>query len=177
LPAVPQALTPKFIAAIAAAVSGITTNSVLPGNPNAQLAPRKYFSHVITNAMSDLPLSVIKELKGRFKNYIPLALCTHKACLNVTRTTEVVDTEIGWNDKGEIRLKQKDMTAAKDHYMTTDDFMEICENFVRGLHKYLVMSDDLVAGGLQARECVDMFTEFFSVIAACPDYTQDWLSY
>jgi len=64
------------------------------------------------------------------------------------RTTVAVDTKIGWNDKGEIRLKQKAMTAAKDHYMTTDDFMEIRENFVRGLHRYLIMSDDLVAGGL-----------------------------
>jgi len=54
-------------------------------------------------------------------------------------TTEAVDTEIGWNNKGEIRLKQKAMMAAKDHYMTTDDFMEICENFVCGLCRYLIM--------------------------------------
>jgi len=100
------------------------------------------------NTTSDLLLSVIKELKSSFKNYIPLALCSHKACLHVMRTTVAVDTEIGWNDKGEIRLKQKAITAAKDHYMTTDDFTEICENFVCGLHRYLIMSDDLVAGGL-----------------------------
>jgi len=152
-------------------------NSVLPGNSNAQLAPRKYFLHAITNATSDLPLSVIKELKSGFKNYIPLALCSHKACFHATCTTEAVDTEIEWNDKGEIRLKQKAMMVAKDHYMTTDDFTEMRKNFVHGLHRYLIMSDNLVAGGLQARECADMFAEFFSVIAAWPDYTQDWPSY
>lgn len=41
---------------------------------------RRYFSKAITNNTSELPLSVIKELKSGFKNYIPLALCTHKSC-------------------------------------------------------------------------------------------------
>jgi hypothetical protein len=100
---------------------------------------RRFFSKAITNATSKLPLSVIKELKGGFKNYIPLALCTHKACENATRYTDPFDTEIGWTDKGEVKLKQKSMTAAKDHYLTTDDFTEARENFVRGMRKHLVM--------------------------------------
>jgi hypothetical protein len=83
-------------------------------------------------------------------------------------------------DKGEMRLKQKSMTAAKDHYLTTDDFTEVRENFIRGMRKYLVMSDQsgkVGSGEVLASQCADMFTEFFSVIAARPDYTQDWPSY
>lgn len=45
---------------------------------------RRYFSKGIMNTTSKLPVVVIKELKNGFKNYIPLSLCTHKACLNVT---------------------------------------------------------------------------------------------
>lgn len=122
-------------------------------------------------------MSVIKELKAGFKNYIPLALCTHKACLHATRTTDAFDTEIGWTDKGEMRLKTKSMTAAKDHHITTDDFTEIRENFIRGIRRYLVMADDVGPGGERASACAEMFREFFSVIAARPDYTQDWPSY
>jgi hypothetical protein len=65
-------LSPKLIAAIARAMGqhGPTlATSVLPA--------RRYFSKMITNATSELPMSVIKELKSGFKNYIPLALCTH----------------------------------------------------------------------------------------------------
>jgi hypothetical protein len=125
-------------------------------------------------------MQVIRELKAGFKNYIPLALCTHKACSSATRTSEPFDSEIGWTDKGEMRLKQRSMTAAKDHYLTTDDFTEIRENFIRGMRKYLVMDDHAGAvgsGRIIASECVDMFAEFFSVIAARPDYTQDWAAY
>ena len=141
---------------------------------------RKYFSKAITNNTSELPTSVIKELKAGFKNYIPLALCTHKSCSNATRYTDPFDTEIGWTDKGEMKLKQKSMTAAKDHYLSTDDFTEARENFVRGLRKHLVMSDmdeEIGSGKARASECADMFAEFFSVIAARPDYTQDWPAY
>ena len=104
-------------------------------------------------------------------------LCTHKACRIATHSTEAIDTEIGWNDKGEIRLKQKVMTAEKDHYLTTDDFTEIRDNFICGLRKYLVMGDDTEPGGDRAMDCADMFAEFFSAIAGRPDYTQDWPSY
>jgi hypothetical protein len=138
---------------------------------------RKYFSNAITTVTSDLPLPVIKELKAGFKNYIPLALCTHKACTNATRSSDAFDTEIGWTEKGEMRLKQKSMTAAKDHYLTTDDFTEIRENFIRGMRRYLVMGEDTDPGWVQASECGDMFAEIFSVIAARPDYTLDWPSY
>jgi hypothetical protein len=69
-------------------------------------AMRKFFSNAITDATSDLPLPVIKELRAGFKNYILLALCTHKACMNATRSLDAFDTEIGWTDKGEMRLKQ-----------------------------------------------------------------------
>lgn len=125
-------------------------------------------------------MSVIKELKGGFKNYIPLALCTHKACQTATRTTDPFDTEIGWTEKGEMRLKQRSMSAAKDHYITTDDFTEIRENFIRGIRRYLVMNEEGEEpgpGGERAIACADMFMEFFSVIAARPGYTQDWPSY
>jgi hypothetical protein len=92
-------------------------------------------------------------------------------------STEAIDTEIGWNDKGEIRLKQNVMTAGRDHYLTTNDFTEIRENFIRGMRRYLVMGEDVEPGGVQATDCADMFAEFFSVIAARPDYTLDWPSY
>jgi len=144
---------------------------------DAQPAKRKFFSHAITSAISDLPISVIKELRNGFKNYIPLALCTHKACSNATRSTDSVDTEIAWTDKGEMRLKQKAMTAGKDHYITTDDFTEIRENFIRGMRKYLIMGTDTEPGGDKAIDCADGFSEFFSTIAARPDYTIDWPSY
>jgi hypothetical protein len=165
-------LTPDFLAAIARALGQPLASSSQPPLPS-----RKYFSQTITNATSDLPLAVIKELKAGFKNYIPLALCTHKACQTATRTTDAFDTEIGWTEKGEMRLKTKSMTAAKDHYITTDDFTELRENFVRGMRRYLVMGDDEGPGGERASACADMFREFFSVIAARPDYTQDWPSY
>jgi hypothetical protein len=122
-------------------------------------------------------MSVIKELKSGFKNYIPLALCTHRACSNATRSADTVDTEIAWNDKGEMRLKQKMMTAAKDYHITTDDFTEIRENFIRGMRKYLIMGEDTIPGRDRALDCADVFAEFFSTIAARPDYTQDWASY
>ena len=139
---------------------------------------RKYFSQKITNAMSELPITIIKELrKGGFKNYIPLALCMHKACANVTRATETVDTEVGFNEKGEMRLKQRNFSAAKDHYLTTDNFTEIHENFIRGMRKYLVFGDDSEPGGRMVSDCIDMFLEFFSAIVARPDFTLDWPSY
>jgi hypothetical protein len=165
-------LSPDVLAAIARAM-GQSASHITSGQPSA----RRYFSNPITNATSDLPISVIKELKAGFKNYIPLAFCTHKACQNATRSTDPIDTEIGWTEKGEMRLKQKTMNAAKDHYLTTDDFTEIRENFIRGIHKYLVMGEDTGPGGDRAIDCADMFRDFFSIIAARPDYTQDWPSY
>jgi len=39
------------------------------------------------------------------------------------------------------------------------------------------MGDDTVPGGDRAIDCADMFQDFFSVIAARPDYTQDWPTY
>ena len=170
-------LSPDLLAAIARALGQGSTSSAQPAVSSYPPLPTKYFSKPITNATSDLPMSVIKELKAGFKNYIPLALCTHKACLHATRTTDAFDTEIGWTDKGEMRLKTKSMTAAKDHHLTTDDFTEIRENFIRGIRRYLVMADDVGPGGERASACADMFREFFSVIAARPDYTQDWPSY
>ena len=148
--------------------------------PSSHLPTRKFFLRAIMNATSELLLSVIKELKGGFKNYIPLALCTHKACSNATHYTDPFDIEIGWTDKGEMKLKQKSMTVAKDHYLTTNDFTETHKNFVRGLRKHLVMTnldDEPGSGRLRALECADMFAEFFTIIAARPDYTQDWPAY
>ena len=171
-------LSADVIAAIAHALGQNTSNTSDPHG--SQIPTRKYFSKTITNATSELPMPIIKELKAGFKNYIPLAQCTHKACLNATRSTDAFDTEIGWTDKGEMRLKQKTLTAAKDHYLTTDDFTEARENFIRGMRKYLVMSDlegETGSGAIRAAECADMFAEFFSIIAARPDYTQDWPSY
>ena len=66
--------------------------------------------------------------------------------------------------KGEMRLKQKSMSSAKDHYLTTNDFTEIRENFVLGMWKYLVMceeDEESGPGGVRALECADMFAEFF----------------
>jgi hypothetical protein len=88
-----------------------------------------------------------------------------------------VDTEIGWTEKGEMRLKQKSMNASRDHFLTMDDFTEIRKNFIRGIRKYLIIGDNTDTGGDCAIECADMFRDFFSIIAARPDYTQDWPSY
>jgi hypothetical protein len=129
------------------------------------------------NTTSKLPVAVIKELKGRFKNYIPLSLCTHKACLNATQSTDAFDTEIGMNDRGKIRLKKKTMIVVRDHYLSTDDFMEIHENFTWGMQKHLILGNDIQPHAAQALDCTDMFREFFSIIAARPDYTQDWPAY
>jgi hypothetical protein len=170
-------ISQELIAAIALAIN---KNSPFPINSESDIpqpSARKYFSNAITNATSDLPISVIKELRSGFRNYILLALCTHKACLNASHSSDAIDTEIGWNEKGEIRLKQKTMTAGRDHHLTTDDFTEIRENFIRGMCKYLVMGDVVEPGRGRATDCADMFAEFFSIIAARPDYTQDWPSY
>lgn len=91
--------------------------------------------------------------------------------------TDAIDTEIGWNDRGKIRLKQKTMTAAKDHYLSTDNFTEICEDFTCGMQKHLILGDDVEPCMPQALDCMDMFQDFFSVIAARLDYMQDWPVY
>ena len=106
VPPAPQfELSPDVLAAITQAlgqgVPAITSTQA------AQPSTRRYFSNAITNTTSELPMSVIKELKSGFKNYISLALCTHKACQYATRSTDPIDTEIGWTEKGEIRLKQR----------------------------------------------------------------------
>ncbi|KAF8814363.1 hypothetical protein BYT27DRAFT_7266154 [Phlegmacium glaucopus] len=137
-----------LIAAIAAALG--SSASFPPASTQPVEPMHQFFSRTITNATSELPIAVIKELRGGFKNYIPLSLCTHKACSNATRATDTFDTEIGMNERGEIRLKQKTLTPMKDHYMSTDDFTEIRENFTRGLRKYLVLGDDTQPGGQRA---------------------------
>jgi hypothetical protein len=101
---------------------------------------KRFFSKAITTTTSDIPISVIKELRGGFKNYISLALCTHKACQNATHSSDHINTEIGWTEKGKMRLKQKSMNASRDHFLKMDDFAEIRKNFIRGIHKYLIMA-------------------------------------
>ena len=90
--------------------------------------------------------------------------------MNATCSTDGTDAEITFNDQEEIRLKQK-------HYITTDDFTEIHENFIHGMRKYLIMGDDTEPGGTQAMDCADGFSEVFTIIAAHPDYTLDLPSY
>jgi hypothetical protein len=111
---------------IMAIMAALGTGGAIPatgGSPPTQ--PAEFFSATITNTTSDLPIIMIKELKSGFKNYIPLSLYTHKACSNATRATDLFNTEIGLNEEGEIKLKQKTLMAAKDHYLTTDDFTEV----------------------------------------------------
>jgi hypothetical protein len=72
-----------------------------------------------------------------------------------------------------MRLKQKAMTAAKDYHLTTDDFMEARKNFIHGMRRHLIVTDlegEVSSGEVRASECADMFAEFFSIIAARPDY-------
>jgi len=159
-------------------VLGTQTSRELLGMTDLRvpITRRKFFSQTIMDTTSELPVAVIKELQGGFKNYIPLALCTHKACLHATRSTDAYDTENGMNKKEEIRLKQKTLTAA-DHYLTMDDFTEIRENIIWGMRKYLVLGGDTEPGGVIAMECAEMFAEFFSNITARPDFTADWSSY
>ena len=126
-PQVPHApqfeLSPDILAAIAQALrQGAPATTFAQA---VQSSSRKYFSHAITNATSELPMSVIKELRAGFKNYIPLTLCTHKACRYATRSTDPIDTEIGWTEKGEMRLKQRSMNAAKDYNLSTNDFTRL----------------------------------------------------
>ena len=136
-----------------------------------------YFSRVILDSMSELPLSIIKELKGGFRNYIPLSLCMHRACLNATCSTDAFDTEIRMNEKGEIRLKQKTMSSAKDQFLTCIELTEIHENFICNMVKYLVLDGDLEPGTPHTVVCAGMFQAFFSMIAARSDFTLDWESY
>jgi hypothetical protein len=69
--------------------------------------------HMLDLPPLKIPIFIIKELKRGFKNYIPLALCTHKACQNATRFSDHVDTEIRWTEKGKMRLKQKSMNVSR----------------------------------------------------------------
>jgi len=136
-PASHPMLNTELLAALSSALGlGGTTQMTSSGAPQPV---RKYFSQPITNAISKLPITVIKELKRGFKNYIPFALCTHKACTNATRATDTLNTEVGFNEKGEIKLKQRNILAAKDHYLMTDNFTEICKDFIQGLRKYLTL--------------------------------------
>ena len=91
MPGASHTLTPEFITAVAAALGVSATHQ-----PSAEDQPltRRYFSQAITNATCDLLIAVIKELKGRFKNYIPLVLCTHRACMNATCSADAIDTKI-----------------------------------------------------------------------------------
>jgi hypothetical protein len=160
LPNAPQFdLSPEVINTIAQALAQNSANT-MPAHAGPP-STRRYFFHAITNAASDLSLSVIKELKTGFKNYIPLALYMHKACQNATHSTNPMDMEIGWTDKGKMRLKQKAMNAAKDYYLTTDKFTEIRENFIHGICKYLRMGRTLTLGGShhQLRRYVPRFLQ------------------
>ena len=74
--------------------------------------------------------------------------------------------EIGLNEKGEIKLKQKTLMAPKDYYLMTDDFMEVRENFVRGMRRHLVLGDKSEDGSMKVARCASMFLDFFSTIAA-----------
>ena len=123
--------------------------------------------------MSELPLSVIKELKGRFWNYIPLSPCMHRACSNATHSMDTFDTEIGMNEKGEIHLNQKTMSLAKGQFLMCIELTEICENFIRGMVKYLVLDSDSEPGAPHTVACTGMFQAFFSMIAARLDFTLD----
>jgi hypothetical protein len=76
----------ELVAAIMAMLGAGGAILVTGNNTPPQL--EEYFSTIITNATSNFPITVIKELKGGFKNYIPLSLCMHKACLNATRATD-----------------------------------------------------------------------------------------
>ncbi len=69
------------------------------------------------------------------------------------------------------------LMAAKDHYLSTDDFTEIQVNLIRGLKKYLVLGNDTEAGVPWALDCAKMFVDFFTSITECSDYTSEWPGY
>lgn len=93
------------------------------------IQPKQF--HLCKHGNSSLiPLQIQQVICQFLLSIIPLAICTHKACISATHSTDPFDTKIGWTDKGKMRLKQKVMSVAKDHYLTTDDFTEIWENFV-----------------------------------------------
>lgn len=87
------------------------------------------------------------------------------------------DTEFGLNDKGKIRPKQKMLMVDKDHYMSTNNFMEIWVNLICSLKKYLILGDDMEAGVPQVLNCAEMFVDFFTSITECSDYTLEWPGY
>jgi hypothetical protein len=137
----------------------------------------KRFSQAITDSTSELPPHIIKALEGGFKTYIPLASCTHAACRTASRTVESYENEISLTEKGEVKVKHKSMNPARDHLLTTDEFSQVRENFVRGVKKHLILSDASVKDATSAHECADMFAHFFLAIVERPDWTEDWPDY
>ena len=170
-------------AAIATALNSITSkpNADIPLKAAASSPPSSppggYFSQTIDNVTSELPAAVIKELKGGFKSYIPMILCTHKACNDSSRSKDSFDASIGMNDKGEIQVKQKNFDPSRDANLSTDEFTEVRENLIRGMRKHLKLGKDTEPGGRVAQACADMFEKFFSAIASRSDFTTDWPFY
>jgi hypothetical protein len=157
--------------------AGIALPGAASAVPAGAVPPRKLFSREVTDSVSELPPSAVKILKSGFKSYLPLSSCTHKACRVATRTLDSLDAEISLGEKGDIKVKQKNMSAAKDHHITTDDFSQIRENLVSGIRKHLILTGKSETGRPSAHACADMFALFFTNIAMRPDWTEDWPTY
>jgi hypothetical protein len=169
-----SSLDPNVIAT--AIASALTPN--LPSSNAVAISSSKLFSQVITDSLNELPPHIIKALKDGLKTYIPLASCTHKSCRTASRTVDTFDnSELSVTDKGEFKVKHKSMNPARDHHITTDEFSQIRENFVRGVRKHLILAGETETGSASANACADMFAAFFSNIASRPDWTEDWSLY
>lgn len=149
----------------------------LAAPPVADGVPARHlFSKKITSTSNDLPTEVIKELRAGFKQYIPLSLTTHAACVRATRSGDTFDTEVNFNEQG-ILLRRKSFSPAKDQYLSMHDFTEVRENFVRGMRRHLILGDDTLPGGIVAQQCASMFEEFFQACMRQSDFSEDWPSY
>lgn len=139
--------------------------------------PRQFFSRKITSTSTT---EVIKELRAGFKQYIPLSLITHAACVRATRRAtrsgDTFDTEVNFGEQG-ILLKRKSFSPAKDLNLSMHELAEVRENFVRGMRRHLILGGDVLPGETVAQECAAMFDEFFQACMRQRDFSEDWLSY
>jgi hypothetical protein len=149
---------------VMAITSALTPN--LPSSNAVAVSSSKLFSQVITDLMNELLPHIIKALKDGLKTYIPLASCTHKSCHTASHMVDTFEnSNLSVMDKGEFNVKHKLINPARDHHITTDEFLQIRENFVCGICKHLILAGEMETGSPSANVCADIFAVFFSNIA------------
>src|SRR5262245_15144720 len=69
-------------------------------------------------------------------------------------------------------MKHKSINPAHDHHLTTNEFLQMQENFMHGVQKHLILPDKSAKDAASAHDCADIFANFFSLIVKCPDWTK-----